>query len=73
MTVLGTVTFTYILSPKQLVSFIVFLQMVDTTELKGMLETGRYPLVNLCPELSRKDVFHVSCHSTISVGIMFLS
>lgn len=73
MAVLGTVTFMYFLVPKELVSFIVFLQMVHTTELKGVSGTGRYPLVNLRPELSRKVLFHVCCHSTISVGIMFLS
>lgn len=45
MSTLGTVMFTYILAPKELVAFIVFLQMADTAKLEYVAETAEYLLM----------------------------
>lgn len=41
MFTLGTVIFTYILVCKELVAFMLFLQMADTIELEYVAETAR--------------------------------
>ena len=45
MFALGTVIFINIYVPKELVAFILFLQMADITELEYVTETAREPLV----------------------------
>lgn len=45
MFTLGTVIFTYILVRKELVTFMLFLQMADTIELEYVAETARDPLM----------------------------
>lgn len=45
MSMMGTVIFTYILVPKELVAFLIFFQMADTTNLEYVAETAMDPLM----------------------------
>lgn len=45
MSAFGTVVFTYIFVPKELVAFAFFLQMAATTKLEYVTETAKYLLM----------------------------